>query len=80
MAHWSGAGVNRYDPEVWLLITEGLHVPLIPLLDTAGNKGAVEPAQIGPSLLNLGVSTGLDKTNTVFNSVVQPFASNMKSE
>lgn len=38
-------GVNVYVPEAVLLTVAGDHVPVIPLVDVAGNTGAVEPAQ-----------------------------------
>ena len=37
------AGVNVYIPLAELLTTAGLQVPLMPLLDDAGNSGAVVP-------------------------------------
>ena len=63
-----------------MFITDGLHVPLIPLLDVVDNVGGVVPAQKGAMLLNVGVNTGLDKISPVKRSVVQPFISNSKSE
>ena len=61
-------------------ITEGLHVPEIPLIEVAGSVGAVDPAQKGAIFANLGMRTGFDKIRAVLRSVVQPLAVNMKSE
>lgn len=43
VAHCPCAGVKLYvkDPAVDVLITDGLHVPLIPLLESSGSEGAV---------------------------------------
>ena len=38
-AHTPAVGVKVYVPEDWLLTVAGLHVPVIPLLDVAGNEG-----------------------------------------
>ena len=38
-----------------LLITEGNHVPEMPLVDVVGNVGAVEPVQIGLMVAKVGV-------------------------
>ena len=46
VAHWPASGVKIYDPEFWLSTTEGLHVPVIPFVDVAGNEGTVPPAHI----------------------------------
>ena len=53
-------GVNVYVvvPAVAVLIVAGLHVPLIPLFDVAGNVGAVEFWQSGPIAVNVGVISG----------------------
>ena len=79
-AHWPAVGVKVYDPETWLSITEGLQVPLMPLVDVVGKLGGVDPAQKGAILLNLGVNTGFDKISPVLSSVVQPFVSITNSE
>ena len=44
IAHCPAAGVNVYvvGPAVAMLMVGGLHVPVMPLLDVAGNAGAVE--------------------------------------
>ena len=56
-AHCPAAGVNVYVvvPTVVVLITAGFQVPLIPLLDVAGNAGAVLFWQSVPIGLNVGV-------------------------
>ena len=42
-------------PFAVVLIVAGLHVPVILLLDVAGNAGAVLPWQSGPICVNAGV-------------------------
>ena len=36
----------------------GLHVPVIPLVDVAGNTGATAPLHTGGIILNVGVISG----------------------
>ncbi len=38
-----------------VLIVAGLHVPVILLLDVAGNAGAADPWHSGPICVNVGV-------------------------
>ena len=47
-----------------MFITDGLHVPLIPLEDVVGNVGTVAPAQIDKDVpkLNVGVMFGFTVT------------------
>jgi hypothetical protein len=45
VAHCPAVGVKVYVPPVVLLTVAGLHVPLIPLVELAGNVGAVVPLQ-----------------------------------
>ena len=40
------------------MIVAGLHVPLTPLLEVAGNKGAALFWHNGPIAVNAGVSSG----------------------
>ena len=42
-------------PVAEVLIVAGAHVPVIPLLETAGSAGAAEPIQSGPIAVNTGV-------------------------
>ncbi len=42
-------------PLAVVLIVAGLHVPVILLLDVAGNAGAVDPWHSGPICVNVGV-------------------------
>jgi hypothetical protein len=63
-----------------LLITAGLHVPVIPFIAVDGKVGAVVPAQKALILLNFGMIMGFDKINPVLRLVVQPLISNSKSE
>ena len=44
-AHWPAAGVNVYSVVTVLLIVEGLHVPLMPLVDINGSAGITDPEQ-----------------------------------
>ena len=52
-------------PDVVLLTTAGLHVPVIPLVELVGNTGATEPAQKVGIVAKLGVTLGLTVTSTV---------------
>ena len=45
-----------------LLTVVGLHVPVTPLPEVAGNVGAVAPLQILVAKLNVGVSIGFTVT------------------
>ena len=58
VAHWPVVAVNVYVivPVTDVLIVDGFHVPLIPLLDDDGNVGAVLFWQSGPICVNVGVS------------------------
>lgn len=58
IAHCPAAGVKVYTvvPAVDVLIVAGLHVPLMPLVEVAGNDGAPEFWQSGPIALNVGVT------------------------
>src|SRR5678815_5020515 len=58
LAHSPAAGVNVYVvvPAAAVLIVAGFHVPVIPLLDSVGNAGAVAPTQSGPIAVNTGVT------------------------
>ena len=71
--HCPAEGVNVYVPEAMLLITAGLQVPLIPLLEVDGNNGAVEPAQKGGIGGNVGMNNGFDRITPVKRFVVHPF-------
>ena len=42
-----------------MLITAGLHVPVILLVDVVGKVGAVAPEQIGSIASNVGAMLGL---------------------
>jgi len=52
-------------PTTEVLIIAGLHVPVMPLLDTAGNTGAAAFRQSEPNGLNVGVIIGLTVTSIV---------------
>ena len=62
--------MNVYVPEFWLSTTEGLHVPVIPLILVSGNTGAVVPAQKGGTGVNVGTNMGSDKITPVKRLVV----------
>jgi hypothetical protein len=63
-----------------LSITDGFHVPVMPLLEVADNVGGVLPAQKGAIRLKLGVNKGFDRIIPVLSSVMQPLISNSKFE
>jgi hypothetical protein len=66
-AHNPAVGVNVYVPDAWLLMTAGVHVPVIPFVDVVGNNGTVLPAQAiseEPNA-NAGTSFGLMVTKTL---------------
>jgi hypothetical protein len=67
VAHKPAVGVNTYTPLVVLLTTDGLHVPVIPLVDMFGNTGTVPPAQILSVVpkVNVGVMFGATVTVNV---------------
>ena len=46
-------------PVIDVLIIEGLHVPLIPLLEVLSNAGAIEFSHNGAIGVNVGVILGL---------------------
>jgi hypothetical protein len=52
-------------PTAEVLITAGLHVPLIPLLETAGNAGAIAFWHNGPICVNVGVICALTVIDNV---------------
>ena len=52
-------------PDVVLLTTAGLQVPVIPLVDVPGNVGAVEPEQNAGIAANVGVTFGVTVTSRV---------------
>ena len=64
-AHCPSFGLKRYRPEVVLFTIAGLQVPLIPLREVSGSKGAREPAQIGSILANVAEIEGVTVTITV---------------
>lgn len=57
VAHWPEDGVKLYVavPDVAVLIVAGFHVPVIPLIEVAGNASGVSPSQYGPSWVNDGI-------------------------
>jgi len=57
-AHWPVEGVNVYVlvPVDEVLIVEGLHVPLMPLVDVVGSTGAFAPTHSVGMLANVGVT------------------------
>ena len=67
VAHWPAVGVKVYVvvPTTDVLIVAGLQLPLMPLLDIAGNTGAAELRQSEPNGLKVGVIIGLTVTSIV---------------
>ena len=66
-AHCPAVGVNVYVPLALLLTVDGLHVPVILLVDVAGNTGTVPPSQMLSVVpkLNVGVMFGFTVTVNV---------------
>jgi hypothetical protein len=63
--------VNVYVPLAWLLTTDGLQIPVMPLSDVTGNGGTVPPVQIvklGPKL-NVGIRFGVTVTLNITGPV-----------
>ena len=48
-----------------LLTTEGVHVPVIPLVEVVGKMGAVEPIQMDETILKIGRVLGITVITTV---------------
>src|SRR4026207_1013811 len=71
LAHSPAAGVNVYVvvPAAAVLMVAGFQVPLIPLLDIAGNTGAVAPMQRLPIGSKVGVTGSVTVTSTVVVAV-----------
>ncbi len=67
VAHCPAVGVNVYVPLAVLLTVDGLHVPVIVLVDVVGNAGTVAPEQIPSDVpkLNVGVIFGFTVTVNV---------------
>lgn len=67
VAHNPAVGVNVYTPLAVLLTTDGLHVPVMPLVDVVGSVGTVPPEQIVSAVpkLNVGVTFGFTVTVNV---------------
>jgi hypothetical protein len=57
VAHWLPLGVNVYVPDVVLLTTAGLQVPLIPFVDVFGSTGTDPLPQIVRLVPNVNVGT-----------------------
>jgi hypothetical protein len=64
VAHCPGAGVKLYTPEAWLFTTDGLQLPVIPLVDVPGSVGTAPPLHIVSEVpkLNAGGMFGLTVT------------------
>ena len=54
---------------VAVLFNAGLHVPVIPLLEVAGNAASVAPAQISGTAVNAGVTGAVIVTSRVVVAV-----------
>ena len=70
VAHSPAVGVKTYEPLVVLLITAGLHVPVIPLGDVNGNVGAIAPLHIADIGSNVGVMFALTATVKILAALV----------
>jgi hypothetical protein len=74
VAHCPAVGVNVCVPLAVLLTTDGLHVPVMLLVDVVGNVGTVAPEQIVSVVpkLNVGVMFGLTVTVNVVGFAHKP--------
>ncbi len=74
VAHKPAPGVKVYTPLVVLLTTDGLHVPVMPLVDVVGNKGTDPPEQMVSVVpkLNVGVMFGATVTVNVVGLAHKP--------
>lgn len=74
VAHNPAVGVKVYTPDAALLTTAGFHIPVIPLSDVAGNKGAVPFTQKVNDVPkpNTGVALGLTVTVNVVGNAHNP--------
>jgi len=59
-------------PLAVLLTVDGLHVPVMPLLDVVGNVGAVVPLQILEGNVNVGLMLGFTVTLIVTGVAQSP--------
>ena len=68
------AGVKVYVPEAVLLIVAGLQVPAMPLVELAGNAGAVAPLQMASVVpnANTGVTFGFTVTVKLAGKAQRP--------
>jgi hypothetical protein len=66
VAHNPAVGVNVYVPDVVLLTVAGLQVPVIPLVEVVGKRGAVVPLHIAAIAAKVGVAIGLTVIVIVF--------------
>ena len=58
VAHNPAVGVNVYVVVV-VLLTDGVHVPVIPLFEVVGNADKLAPKQIDATCVNVGVVFGV---------------------
>jgi hypothetical protein len=74
VAQSPAVGVNVYTPEAWLSTIDGLHVPVILLVDVVGSVGTVPPLHIvsDEPKLNVGVMFGLTVTVNVVGKAQTP--------
>ena len=70
--HCPLVAVNVYVPELALLTMAGLQVPLMPLMDTSGKTGAIEPAHMGAMAAKVGVVSGVTVTTLLAEFALQP--------
>src|SRR5678816_3509037 len=70
-AHWPASGVKVYVvvPAAAVVMVAGFQVPVILLLDTAGNAGAAAPTQSGPIAVNVGATGSVTVTSKVVVTV-----------
>ena len=74
VAHCPAVGVKVYTPDVWLVTTDGLQVPVTPFVEVPGNTGTAMPAQmlkVVPKLKD-GITFGVTVTFKVVGVTQDP--------
>jgi hypothetical protein len=79
LAQDPAVGVKVYTPVDRLLMIEGYQVPVMALLEAAGNNGAVAPKQKGEIAVKLGVAIVLTRMGRVTEVAHSPVPLGVKT-